>query len=413
MAVNPTGWSTTAGSNTTVGGVSIAENTAAANINNGMRAMMAGVKEFIDATGGAKITTGSADAQILSTGYSLSAYAAGQLFAFKAGYTNTTTTTLAVDGLAAKTVKRVDSSNLSAGDITAAGVYLVAYTSADVLILLNPTPVTGADVTALEALSTTGLAARTGSGTWATRTITGTSNEITVADGDGVSAAPTLSLPSTLALRSKAVQVQDTNFTISDNSDATKLIAFEASSITTGTTRTITVPDKSGTLAMTSDVTGSFAEVLDNQPTSDVSTIVATGCSSYKFIHIRAFFQMNSAADVTLRARVSGGTWRSVATVAGISGLVTPPSRVGIAVDIANVSTAEPKVITSSASYTDGTIDASDAANTATSAPTGGLIFGLATWSEIWDEVEIGVSSGTIEGSTADQRGRMIVYGSA
>lgn len=46
----------------------------------------------------------------------------------------------------------------------------------------------------------------------------------------------------------------DNVFRIQDNSDATKELAFECSGITTATTRTVTIPDKSGTLAMTSDI---------------------------------------------------------------------------------------------------------------------------------------------------------------
>jgi hypothetical protein len=55
-------------------------------------------------------------------------------------------------------------------------------------------------LTAIAALSATGLVARTGSGTVAARTLTGTSNQITVTNGDGVSGNPTLSLSSTIIL---------------------------------------------------------------------------------------------------------------------------------------------------------------------------------------------------------------------
>lgn len=55
-----------------------------------------------------------------------------------------------------------------------------------------------ADVAAIAALSTTGLIARTGTGTAATRTITGTANQIAVTNGDGVSGNPTISLPNPL-----------------------------------------------------------------------------------------------------------------------------------------------------------------------------------------------------------------------
>lgn len=59
----------------------------------------------------------------------------------------------------------------------------------------NPTLALANDLSALEALSSTGIAARTATDTWAQRTITGTTNQVTVTNGDGVSGNPTLSLP--------------------------------------------------------------------------------------------------------------------------------------------------------------------------------------------------------------------------
>lgn len=56
-----------------------------------------------------------------------------------------------------------------------------------------------ADLTALAALSGTGLAARTGSGTWSTRTLTAPVAGISVSNGDGVSGNPTLALADDLA----------------------------------------------------------------------------------------------------------------------------------------------------------------------------------------------------------------------
>lgn len=50
------------------------------------------------------------------------------------------------------------------------------------------------DLAGVEGLSTTGLAARTGTSTWATRTITGTTSRLTVTNGDGVAGNPTLDI---------------------------------------------------------------------------------------------------------------------------------------------------------------------------------------------------------------------------
>lgn len=62
-----------------------------------------------------------------------------------------------------------------------------------------------ADLSALAGLASTGIIARTGAGTAAARTITGTANEITVEDGDGVSANPRLSIPIAVTFTGKTI----------------------------------------------------------------------------------------------------------------------------------------------------------------------------------------------------------------
>ncbi|MNS28870.1 hypothetical protein D3C72_608580 [compost metagenome] len=61
------------------------------------------------------------------------------------------------------------------------------------------------DLAALAANVTNGLWARTGTGTGSARTITGTANEITVTNGDGVAGNPTISLPASISLAGKTV----------------------------------------------------------------------------------------------------------------------------------------------------------------------------------------------------------------
>jgi len=58
----------------------------------------------------------------------------------------------------------------------------------------------------------------------------------------------------------------DSTFRVFDDTDPTKQVAFEASSVTSATTRTLTVPDADGTIALLSDLSGDFAGsiVVDN-----------------------------------------------------------------------------------------------------------------------------------------------------
>jgi hypothetical protein len=62
-----------------------------------------------------------------------------------------------------------------------------------------------ADLTAIAALTGTGIAVRTAADTWAQRTITGTANAITVTNGDGVAGNPTISLPAALTFTGKTI----------------------------------------------------------------------------------------------------------------------------------------------------------------------------------------------------------------
>ena len=68
---------------------------------------------------------------------------------------------------------------------------------------------------------------------------TSTTRTYTFPDASG-----TLVLTSTLP-----TTFSDSTFRVQDNGDATKQLAFECSGITTGTTRTMTVPNNSGTIS--------------------------------------------------------------------------------------------------------------------------------------------------------------------
>jgi hypothetical protein len=67
-----------------------------------------------------------------------------------------------------------------------------------------------------------------------------TNRTITFPDATGTVLLTTSTLPATFL---------DSNFRVQDDGDNTKQLAFECSGITTGTTRTMTVPDNSGTIA--------------------------------------------------------------------------------------------------------------------------------------------------------------------
>lgn len=212
-------YSTTANSNTIVGGVSIAEGMAPGNVNNAMRAQMADARKWqLDWSG---ITTaGTGNAYTIASNQGIATYADGQRFSFRADRANSGAVTLNVDSRGAKAVRRMDGSTavaLAAGDLVAGGVYDVVYVLADdIFVVVNSfgnlpgltatvaelnhvdgvtSPIQAqidgkqaadADLTAISALTGTGILARTGSGTYAERTITSTDGSITITNPGGV-----------------------------------------------------------------------------------------------------------------------------------------------------------------------------------------------------------------------------------
>lgn len=125
------------------------------------------------------------------------------------------------------------------------------------------------DLLAVENLATTGLATRTATDTWTTRTITGTANELTVSNGDGVAGNPTLSLPAALTYTGKTVTggtfnggtytINDSTFTLQDEVDNTKKAQFQLSGLTTATTFTFTLPAVTAALATLGNIAQTFS----------------------------------------------------------------------------------------------------------------------------------------------------------
>ena len=141
---------------------------------------------------------------------------------------------------------------------------------------------------------------------------TSTTRQVIFPDSDitvvGTSNAQTLS--SKTLNNTNIITVQDSNLTIQDNSDNTKQLKFEASGITTGTTRTLTVPNANTTIVGT-DV----AQTLSNKTFSDAPVLAeiatpSTPASGFGKIYFKSdgfLYQLNDDGTETKVGAGSGG----------------------------------------------------------------------------------------------------------
>lgn len=134
--------STTAGSNLAINGTNIQGSANAATIDSMFQATAALLAQFYDDVGGTGTVGGTADAITLTSGSGFASLATGLVVSFKAGSANTGATTINVDGLGAKAIRRQGDAALSANDIVSGGVYLLRYdaaynSSAGAWVILN------------------------------------------------------------------------------------------------------------------------------------------------------------------------------------------------------------------------------------------------------------------------------------
>lgn len=81
--------------------------------------------------------SGAADAYVITPSPAVTAYTAGQIFSFKAGNTNTGASTVNVNGLGTKTIKKNVSDDLAAGDILADQIVVIEYDGTNFQIVTN------------------------------------------------------------------------------------------------------------------------------------------------------------------------------------------------------------------------------------------------------------------------------------
>lgn len=108
----------------------------------------------------------------------------------------------------------------------------------------------------------------------------------------------------------------DSAFRINDNSDATKQVAFEVSGVSASTTRTLTVQNRSGTIALTDQLSGDFYHLTvgetDGNPPAFRSKSLLFNSSSF-------YLTSNSLGKPIVNFRGSAGTGTAL-TVKDIDG---------------------------------------------------------------------------------------------
>ena len=120
-------YSVTADDNNATSPAGMPENMAPSGVNNSWRESFARVKRWYEDINGTKSTTGSSNAYVLAAARTVTAYAQGDAYLFRANFTNTAAVTLNVDSVGAVAIVNNTQSALAAGQIQSGGMYLVAY----------------------------------------------------------------------------------------------------------------------------------------------------------------------------------------------------------------------------------------------------------------------------------------------
>ncbi|MER9755406.1 hypothetical protein NKJ46_18450 [Mesorhizobium sp. M0166] len=197
-------WSKVAASNATAdSAVNWQEGQLPSTVNGSARQMMARQAEFLGDIGGALTAGGSANVLTVSANSAFTAYADGLILALRGATDNTSAASINVNGIGAKSIRKVTVSGdsaLSGAEIQADGIYLLMYSSAlnasaGGWQLLNPT------------MDFSSFVTRTGAETLTNKTLTSpaiSTPTITGGSGSGMTlTTATLTTP-TLTLKQSA-----------------------------------------------------------------------------------------------------------------------------------------------------------------------------------------------------------------
>lgn len=189
-------------------------------------------------------------------------------------------------GLTASRVVQTDASkNLESSAVTSTQLGYVDFTSSG-QTQLDAKQGLDATLTALAAYNTNGILTQTAADTFAGRTITGTANEISVSNGDGVLGNPTLSLPTGIdAAKIADGSVSSTEFqyigTLSANAQ-TQLDAKAPLVSPSFTTPSLGVASATSInkVAITAPATGSTLTIAEGKTLTASNTLTFTGTDS-------------------------------------------------------------------------------------------------------------------------------------
>lgn len=122
-------WDSTAGGNGFAAPDGFPEGMNYSDVNNAAREIMAVLNRWYRDTSGQLVTAGTGTAYTLTAARTLSGYADGQMFRFRAHAANTGSATINISGQGAATLYRPDGTTLDGNEIKINGVYEIAYSS--------------------------------------------------------------------------------------------------------------------------------------------------------------------------------------------------------------------------------------------------------------------------------------------
>lgn len=131
---------------------------------------------------------------------------------------------------------------------------------------------------------------------------TGTTRTITVPDASLTLVGTTITqtLQNKTLDNTNVVTVQDSNFTLQDNGDTTKQAVFQLSGLTTGTTRTITVPNASTTIPIASqEVTIAGPTAARTYTFPDAAATIARTDAGQTFTGVNTFTSPKIITDIS------------------------------------------------------------------------------------------------------------------